>query len=360
MTNIFDTAHLHVLKQSLTDSKPWRGQNARNWYGYIDTDASELLNHSFVRRDFLDHERIDKLSDKELSISILSWGGMNRRHGLALFKNQEWLEIVDLIRTGKLNRRDAFSAFSNLREHKILPGMGPAYYTKLICFLNRDLNGYIMDQWSSKSLNLLLDKPLVRLTSSGQVKDSNTADTYEEFCKGIESLAELIGKSPLDTEEAMFSYGGRKKGLWRRYVVQHFPKASSKSVKVPNKKRTSKESKIKINTTAMERINYNDALNFFNEHNTTMPTLGRRSDIHIRRDGDLLYLTNSSKNQYPINRNIWDKVMTRMAGLPLDHRATSKYYTMGDREHNWKDCPNKVLAVYIPAIVRFITIQQNN
>jgi len=109
----------------------------------------------------------------------------------------------------------------------------------------------------------------------------------------------------------------------------------------------------------MEPIQYETALGFFNNHNITMPTLGKRKDIRVRRDGDSLYLTNSSENQYRINRNIWDLVMTRMAGLHLEHRATSKYYTMGDREHNWKDCPNKVLAVYIPAIVRFITIQQN-
>lgn len=101
-------------------------------------------------------------------------------------------------------------AFYELMKSRKLTGMGPAYFTKLICFLSRDLNGYTMDQWTAKSINLLLMKPLVKLTSSGLVSKSNTATTYEEFCLGIESLAKIIKKNPLDTEEMLFSNGGNK------------------------------------------------------------------------------------------------------------------------------------------------------
>lgn len=218
---MFNKNHLDVFKNSLAETGTWRGQNAKDWYSYISDDVSDLLDHTFVRHDFLNKNSTNKLSDREFSIAILSWGGMRRMHGLALFNHKDWPQLVARIRHGRVCRKDAYEAFKSLRSQRRLTGMGPAYYTKLICFLNRDLNGYIMDQWSAKSINLLLNRSLVALTPSGMVSDSNSADTYEEFCQCIESLSKNISKNPLETEEALFSFGGRRKGMWRKYVIDN-------------------------------------------------------------------------------------------------------------------------------------------
>jgi hypothetical protein len=354
---MFNENHLDVFIKSLAETGTWRGQNAKDWYSYISDDVSDLLDHTFVRHDFLNEDSTNKLSDREFSIAILSWGGMNRMHGLALFNHKEWLELVARIRHDRVDRKDAYEAFKSLRCQRRLTGMGPAYYTKLICFLNRDLKGYIMDQWSAKSINLLLDRPLVALNSLGMVVDSNTDDTYEEFCQRIEALSHIIERDPLETEEALFSYGGRRKGMWRKYVIDnHITKTKSSKM---NHVKTSGGNKINNETKEanMVPIEYEKALQFFNEHPITMPTLGRRVQIRVYRNGDNLRLINSSENDYNIGRRVWDLVMARLEKLPPENRATAKYYTRGDEEPYWARCPNQVLSVYIPAIVRYISIQ---
>jgi hypothetical protein len=354
---MYNKNHLDVFIQSLAETGTWRGQNAKDWYSYISDDVSDLLDHTFVRHDFLNDNRTNKLSNRELSIAILSWGAMNRKHGSTLFRHEDWLQLVTDIRNDRVDRKDAYQSFKALRSQKRLTGMGPAYYTKLICFLNRDLKGYIMDQWSAKSINLLLNRPLVALTSSGMVSDSNSADTYEEFCQCIESLSKIIQKNPLETEEALFSFGGRRKGMWRKYVIDN-QITKTKSSKM-NHVKTSGGYKINNETEKINMIpiEYETALQFFNEHPITMPTLGRRVQIRVYRNGDNLRLINSSDNDYNIGRRVWGLVMARLEKLPPENRDTAKYYTRGDEEPYWAGCPNQVLSVYIPAIVRYISIQ---
>lgn len=356
---MFDIAHLNEFEKSLSESVTWNGLNAKKWYSYITNEFSERLDYRFMRTDFLDQNKMSSLTDKEISIAILSWGAMNRKHGSSLLRHEEWLNLVSDIRYGRVaSRKDAYQAFYELMKSRKLTGMGPAYFTKLICFLNRDLNGYIMDQWTAKSINLLLMKPLVKLTSSGLVSKSNTATTYEEFCLGIESLAKIIKKNPLDTEEMLFSNGGPKKGLWRQHVIDNYIAKTKNSTR--NHVKTSGGNKINNQTKEanMEPIDYEKALNFFNEHEISMPTLGRRVDIRVRKQNDSMHLKNSKENEYNVDKILWGKVMDRMRSLAIENRSTSKYYTLGDQEPYWKECPNKVLAVYIPAIVRFINIEQ--
>jgi hypothetical protein len=105
-----------------------------------------------------------------------------------------------------------------------LPGLGIGYFTKLICFLAPQLNGYILDQWLGKSINLLTGKKLVSITDKGWVTDKNDANTYEVFCSKIDALAKLIQCSGLETEERLFSKGAigkSERGAWRKYVMKH-------------------------------------------------------------------------------------------------------------------------------------------
>ena len=106
-------------------------------------------------------------------------------------------------------------------------GMGPAYFTKLIFFLMPEsassARGYIMDQWTSRSMNLLKsDARFIKTVVSGNsrwVADSNDEGTYEAFCREVETLAAILSMRPDKAEELLFSEG-RGKGRWRNYLKE--------------------------------------------------------------------------------------------------------------------------------------------
>ena len=116
----------------------------------------------------------------------------------------------------------------------MLPGMGPAYFTKLIFFLSSGSKeqGLIMDQWTSASVNLLSGHEIVKTHRSriklknGErifetVSDNNTSENYENYCQYVEHLASptKLNISPDRVEELLFS-SGRGKGKWRNHVVK--------------------------------------------------------------------------------------------------------------------------------------------
>lgn len=156
-----------------------------------------------------------------------------------LFEHDRWLEIAQAIRDGRFHRGEAYDAFAILRTQGDLPGMGPAYFTKLIFFLmprerSKAPAGYIMDQWTACSVNLLLNDPSAirtdamyswagpeKLGSQYVVSDHNGADQYERFCQGIEALAADLRLSPEATELLLLSEGGRNPHPWRGYIKQH-------------------------------------------------------------------------------------------------------------------------------------------
>ena len=78
-----------------------------------------------------------------------------------------------------LCRVGAYKQFHRLVNEKKLTHMGPAYFTKLIYFLGSKQNGYIMDQWTARSMNLLrkCDKYKIRLYAGAKRK----CDGYRYF-----------------------------------------------------------------------------------------------------------------------------------------------------------------------------------
>jgi len=108
--------------------------------------------------------------------------------------------------------------------------MGPAFFTKLIYFFGKSATdrGYIMDQWTARSANLLLDTPLVHVieTRSGSwVSDKNSEEVYEIFCQFIERLSHELNVTTDLAEEIIFSNGNKgrlhTRGAWRDYVLRH-------------------------------------------------------------------------------------------------------------------------------------------
>ncbi len=223
--NKMNNIHLEFLQKLGIKDQGYVGNNSMKWANNVLPDVffEEILNRRFNRYELFEYCRDSKNSDLNVLIAILSWGGMRRDHGRKLLKNP--ILILDLVKNLRKNiypsRKVAFTTFKNYRDRALLPGLGIGYFTKLICFLSPDLNGYIMDQWVAKSINLLTDIEIVKLTGNNWVNDDNNSDDYEIFCSRIDSLAKILNCSGFEAEEKIFSVG-KGKGVWRNYLIKSY------------------------------------------------------------------------------------------------------------------------------------------
>lgn len=218
--------HLNYLIQIGNNDQGYVGNNSLNWgISVVGADESldPFLNRQFNRYELFEYSLNQNNSNLNILVAILSWGGMRRDHGRRLFENRNVIiELVDELRTGNFHtRRQAFEVFQNHRSANMLAGIGIGYFTKLICFLAPNLNGYIMDQWVAKSINLLTGEPIVNLTGNNWVNDRNDSNTYELFCQHIDNLAELLNCSGFEAEKQIFSVG-RGNGQWRNYLINNY------------------------------------------------------------------------------------------------------------------------------------------
>jgi hypothetical protein len=217
-----ENSHFKVLKTVKHKVQLEVGNNPYNFgRNFVNKDLlNPLINKKFSRDEIfslVENQNVDTLN---IIIVILSWGGIKAtKYQKDLFKHKEWIETCERIRFKKiLSRTEAFQIFQDLRKQNKMPGLDVAFFTKLICFLNRDLKGYIMDQWTSKSINLLFE-PFIKISKYGQVQGSNSSGVYEKFCNYIEDISDLLNTSPIHAEEMIFSNGGKNKGEWRSYVI---------------------------------------------------------------------------------------------------------------------------------------------
>ena len=235
----FQHDHLEVLKQCRSQLELPGGSPAP-WLAYVSpkSDWRSLPAKKTRRREIF--EFVGHCASIHLACaSILAWGGMHRLHGKKLFETTDWLKTAERIRAGELDREQAYDQFAELRLRGSTPGMGPAYFTKLIFFLaprtdRSPAPGYIMDQWTACSVNLLLGNPDAVLTdcsytwkkgaqrdSSYTVSEFNDGARYELFCSAIEALAKILGLPPSEAELLLLSEGGKKPLTWRSYVKRH-------------------------------------------------------------------------------------------------------------------------------------------
>ena len=232
---VIQNEHLAVFRQHFNgQSEAWVGSNVSSWSNWVlerlvsqhSLETTSLPNRTVSRNELCAMSEDSAVDDLTLVLSILSWGGMHRRHAVsALATWSEWRHIITRLREGLFSRSAAYNSFANVRRNKLLTGMGPAYFTKLIYFCDPNHDGYIMDQWTARSSNLLGISPAIKMYAAKDskfmgVSDKNTSETYEAFCRFIE----YIGDSYFpdfdysSVEEAMFSEG-RDKGAWRSYVI---------------------------------------------------------------------------------------------------------------------------------------------
>ena len=163
--------------------------------------------------------------------STMAWGGMRRDHAVRIdpFVDTVVVPIMDKMREGKLSPVGAYDAFSSAYRYNQLCGLGPAFYTKLIFFCLPHHNGFIMDRWTARSINLLFsngEKNLVRLTHNGFVHPANSSKTYKSFCSRISWIAKALGQPDELVEVRMFasSVQRHQRSPWRRYLIAAEPK----------------------------------------------------------------------------------------------------------------------------------------
>jgi hypothetical protein len=173
------------------------------------------------------------VDDQDRFLAMAAWGSMNRRHARSALESwNHWGAIVEAIRAPKITRAAAYGMFLEAHRNGLMPGIGPAYFTKLIMFVRPDLRGYIMDQWTGKAVEVLsTDGFQLHFSTHGsshRITPHNTALAYEEFCSrmdqlalvqlGLENLESLTPIQAHDFESRLFSKGGRPPAPWRYYV----------------------------------------------------------------------------------------------------------------------------------------------
>lgn len=220
---IADTTQLDVLLASDFERQGEFGRAQAQWASHVLAGTSEAavdfaLDEGRIGRSRLHQMRDEGASPERLFLSIMAWGGLTLAHGRAAWPMRDfWSAVIRRAMEGGLTRQALFEAF-NARP---IPGMRAAYFTKLIHFCQQrgpEPLGYIMDQWTAKSINLIWGKPVVKMAAVHWVHPDNDATAYESFCRKIDALAPILGLSGSETEERLFSRGGRTPLPWRAHV----------------------------------------------------------------------------------------------------------------------------------------------
>lgn len=156
-------------------------------------------------------------------LAVMCWGGIRANHLRSAWSlKNHWMPALDAVRRENMSRGEHFDLFKKLMDKNLLKGMRAPFFTKLLYFMRLEDNAYIMDQWVSKSVNLLMNKSVVPMNKN-QVHKGASAHDFDTFCLALEAIADEIGKLPQETEEVLFSKGGKNPGEWRQYVKAHYP-----------------------------------------------------------------------------------------------------------------------------------------
>jgi len=219
----YHSEHYSAFKKALSVDESWPGNNIKHWWNYVTNNASSNLpERRLTRHELKELCQNKKYSAEECIGAVMAWGGQNRKHGKMLFgRKDEIIPIIQNMRNGQLDYISAYKDFDGIWKQGEPLGMGAAYFTKLIFFCEPSREGFIMDQWTSKSTNLILGSNVIHLTKN-TVNKKNNHETYDMYCKFVQKMAKDLNKTAEYIEICMFSKGGRNKSAWRQYVVDNW------------------------------------------------------------------------------------------------------------------------------------------
>lgn len=212
--------------QTMAQLGVWTDRKASRWTKSVRiAELGEVATSQPLSRPFLKHLGANgAVSDRDLLWSILAWGGMRIDAGRRLaIHESRWIEIIGKLRRGGFDRLQSYRICFDAVQEIILGGIGLAYFTKLIFFANPRHDGYIMDQWTSRSINFLIDgPPIIKMRTQNHVDPRNDDVAYDQFCRAVEALSNLLtDKTSEETELCLFSKGGRSPHPWRRYLLKN-------------------------------------------------------------------------------------------------------------------------------------------
>jgi len=152
------------------------------------------LDHSMLDEICKDHDTYDI---EDCVLAILAWGQIyaTKNNFIPAWKSLNKPEIksfLEDIRIGRsCNRKEIYQKFTDYRLSGELKGLNTPYFTKLIYFLMRgEARGYILDQFTAISANVLLKKNIININKDNKVDcKKNDAEVYEKYCEFIEDLA---------------------------------------------------------------------------------------------------------------------------------------------------------------------------
>lgn len=220
---------------------PWTGASPFDWAESVEPGLGGLygLSTTALSRTALRALWTNpSISVEACFLSTMAWGGMQRGNGRRIWAARvDCLAICDAVRAGRHNPATGYQAFSTLRSKKRLPGIGPAYFTKILFFASPIQDAYILDQWTARSMHFLTGQgkyPAVRkdYTSAAEalrlkvpellrviVDDKVTSADYVDYCNRVNGLAANLGWHAHQIEERLFSSGGRTPHPWRAHVM---------------------------------------------------------------------------------------------------------------------------------------------
>ncbi|MES2894995.1 MAG: hypothetical protein V4759_03115 [Pseudomonadota bacterium] len=207
------------LKASRVEPQGAIGRVPREWANHIEAGLGD--------RFALDDRRVDRarlftLADEgapeRFFLSVMAWGGMKVGHGISAWAAQnQWQKPLAVALAGGESRADIFKRFAAAP----VAGMPAAYFTKLIHFASRPEAlpvGYIMDQWTAKSVNLICRREVVALDAAGYVLPRNDHHAYEAFCRVVDAIGDALQVAGAHAEERLYSRGGKRPADWRAHV----------------------------------------------------------------------------------------------------------------------------------------------
>jgi hypothetical protein len=145
----------------------------------------------------------------------MAWGAQNLKH-FNLSKGHGNLRIlIDELRSTTEDREADFHRAKDLLGD--VPGIGISYFTKLLYLCRPLADAYILDQWTAKSLDILLQDTPVELSTWGGPVVWTTRENYGKYCTALEEIASLLGEgwTGESVETALFDHRG---GEWRNHV----------------------------------------------------------------------------------------------------------------------------------------------
>ncbi len=224
MPNRLQQHHWSVFKNISYVAQGPFGRAPANWAaGYaISSQGCPLPAHILTRQQVRAECQDPGKSVLHGYVCAMAWG-LQGAAGRRAHVDAAWANRADiahrlmLLRGGGYTRQQAYDLFST----SPIPGLGPSYFTKLVYFFRPDETiGYIMDQWTGKSIDLITGHHVVRMYGDAPTS-LNTGANYDSFCRVIDFLAMQEGNTGDELEQRLFSQNGqyrRQRGAWRDHV----------------------------------------------------------------------------------------------------------------------------------------------